>query len=381
MKTFAGLPNKSSAIRENLHRNRTGHQTRASTMKTLLTTCLCSLAFALVSFAQSPPPAKAPPATGGTSPAAQAPTNPAAAAQQPPATNIPPPGQQPPPPGQPGAVGQPPAAGQPLAPGQPGAPGAVTSPAAAGATSPAAAAATSPPPVASPSPEEPAGFLAGNWLIDKFHKGGPVMWPILIVSIVALTVVIERCIWWGGRWFRRDPKRIEKVFTAIENGDTAEASRLSRSSRDPVLRMLWNGLNHQHSSLEAALQVAAGIEIKRAGRFLVVMDTLVTLAPLLGLLGTITGLIRSFSFLGNEELAVQAVTGGIAEALIATACGLGIAIFALIPFNFFTSRVSNLEFELQTAATNLEVMLQAQTAERGVTIQSGTPSSATRSSI
>ena len=57
---------------------------------------------------------------------------------------------------------------------------------------------------------------------------------------------------------------------------------------------------------------------------------------------------------------MQAVTGGIAEALIATACGLGIAIFALIPFNFFTSRVSNLEFELQTAATNLEVMLEAQ---------------------
>jgi biopolymer transport protein ExbB len=223
--------------------------------------------------------------------------------------------------------------------------------------------------------------LGGNWLIDKFHKGGPIMWPILVVSIVALTVVLERCIWWGGRWFRRDPKRIEKVFTAIENDDTAEASRLSRSSRDPVLRMLWNGLNHQHSSLEAALQVAAGIEIKRAGRFLVVMDTLVTLAPLLGLLGTITGLIRSFSFLGNEELAVQAVTGGIAEALIATACGLGIAIFALIPFNFFTSRVSNLEFELQTAATNLEVMLHAQTAEKHVAIESGTPSSATRSSI
>jgi biopolymer transport protein ExbB len=212
-----------------------------------------------------------------------------------------------------------------------------------------------------------------------------VMWPILLVSIIGLTVVIERIFWWTGRWFRRDPKRIEKVFTAIENGDNAEASRLSRGSRDPVLRMMWNGLNHQHASLQGALQVAAGIEIKRAGRFLVVMDTLVTLAPLLGLLGTVTGLIRSFSFLGNEELAVQAVTGGIAEALIATACGLGIAIFSLVPFNFFTSRVSNLEFELQTAATNLEVMLQAQTAEpverRGVRIESATPSSATRSSI
>jgi biopolymer transport protein ExbB len=386
MKSFAGLLSKSSAITKNLHRNRTGHQTRASTMKTLLTTCLCSLAFASLSLAQAPPPpGQAPPATGGTSPGAQAPTNPAAAAQQPPATNLAPgqpppatnlpPGQQPPPPpGEPGAAGQPPAAGQ------PGVPGAVTSPGAVGATSPAAAA-TSPPATIAPAPEKPAGVLGSNWLIDQFRKGGPVMWPILVVSIVALTVVLERCIWWSGRWFRRDPKRIEKVFTAIENGDTAEASRLSRGSRDPVLRMLWNGLNHQHSSLEAALQVAAGIEIKRAGRFLVVMDTLVTLAPLLGLLGTITGLIKSFSFLGNEELAVQAVTGGIAEALIATACGLGIAIFALIPFNFFTSRVSNLEFELQTAATNLEVMLQAQTAEKHVAIESSTPSSATRSSI
>ena len=385
MKSFAGLSKQSSAITENLGKpvpNQTGHQTRASTMKTLLTICLSTVAFALVSLAQVPPPAQAPPATGGTSPGAQAPTNPAAAAQQPPATNLAPgqqppatnlaPGQQPPPPGEPPA-------GQAPAVGEPGAPGAVTSPAAAGATSPAAAA--SAPPAVAASPEKPAGVLSSNWLIDQFHKGGPIMWPILIISIVALTVVLERCIWWGGRWFRRDPKRIEKVFTAIENGDTTEASRLSRSSRDPVLRMLWNGLNHQHSSLEAALQVAAGIEIKRAGRFLVVMDTLVTLAPLLGLLGTITGLIKSFSFLGNEELAVQAVTGGIAEALIATACGLGIAIFALIPFNFFTSRVSNLEFELQTAATNLEVMLQAHGAERHVAIESGTPSSATRSSI
>ncbi len=238
--------------------------------------------------------------------------------------------------------------------------------------------AESPAPGAAAAPAEGG---ATNFLIDNFRKGGPIMWPILIVSIIGLTVVIERVFWWTGRWFRRDPKRIEKVFTAIENGDVAEASRLSRGSRDPVLRMMWNGLNHQHASLQGALQVAAGIEIKRAGRFLVVMDTLVTLAPLLGLLGTITGLIRSFSFLGNEELAVQAVTGGIAEALIATACGLGIAIFALVPFNFFTSRVSNLEFELQTAATNLEVMLGAQTAAREMEIAGTAPTTGKGSSI
>src|SRR2546430_10148268 len=279
-------------------------------MKTLLSACLCSLALALLSLAQSPPP----PASPRTSPPGPPPAvsrgavaNPAAPAQLPTA-NLPP-----------------------GAPAAPAPPGAATSPAAPGATisatlSPAPATAQSASPTAEEKPS--GGVLGGNWLIDQFRKGGPIMWPILIVSIVGLTVVIERIFWWGGRWFRRDPKRIEKVFTAIENGDVAEASRLSRGSRDPVLRMMWNGLNHQHASLQGALQVAAGIEIKRAGRFLVVMDTLVTLAPLLGLLGTITGLIKSFSFLGNEELAVQAVTGGIAQALIATALGLGIAIFS-----------------------------------------------------
>jgi biopolymer transport protein ExbB len=83
----------------------------------------------------------------------------------------------------------------------------------------------------------------------------------------------------------------------------------------------------------------------------------VTLAPLLGLLGTVTGLMRAFLNVGSAELSVMAVTGGIGEALIATACGLGIAIFTLIPFNFFTGKVVRLQFELETAATNVEVMV------------------------
>src|SRR5882724_11900638 len=218
-------------------------------MKTPFIASVSLLALVLTSVAQSPPPAQNqppaqnPPTAPGVNPGAQAPANPAAPIQSP-ATNVP--------------------AGQ-----QPAVPGAsipvTLSPAPGVATSPAAATATSPSPAVSPAAEaQPTGFLAGNWLISKFHQGGPVMWPILIVSIIALTVVIEPCFWWGGRWFRRDPKRIEKVFTAIEQGDTTEASRLSRGSRDPVMRMMWNGLNHQHTSLQGALQVAAGIEIKRA---------------------------------------------------------------------------------------------------------------------
>jgi biopolymer transport protein ExbB len=97
--------------------------------------------------------------------------------------------------------------------------------------------------------------------------------------------------------------------------------------------------------------------LQKAGRFLTVMDTLVTLAPLFGLLGTVTGIMKSFTSIGGAELAVEKVTGGIGEALIATACGLGIAIISLIPFNFFTSKTAKLQFELETAATNVEVMV------------------------
>jgi biopolymer transport protein ExbB len=202
--------------------------------------------------------------------------------------------------------------------------------------------------------------MLANIIVDYFIAGGPIMWPILIVALVAVAVVGERSIWWMRLNMKRDPETLEKVLAAMENGDFKAASGLSRGAEDPVIRMVWHGLNHyQHSSLQGALQVAAGIELQKAGRFLTVMDTLVTLAPLLGLLGTVTGLMGSFRAIGGEELAVQKITGGIGEALIATMCGLAIAIVSLIPFNLFTSKTSKLQFELETAATNVEVMVNA----------------------
>lgn len=207
--------------------------------------------------------------------------------------------------------------------------------------------------------------MFGNVVIENFLAGGPIMWPILVVAIVAVCVVGERTMWWFIQSRRRDPGTLEKVLTSLEGGDFAGASRQSKDSTDPVLRMIWHGLNHVHYSLQGALQVAAGVELRKAGRFLTVMDTLVTLAPLLGLLGTVTGIMRSFLTLGGAEVQVEAVTGGIGEALIATACGLAIAIVSLVPYNYFTSKVSKLQFELETAATNIEVMVNAAKTRMG----------------
>ena len=212
--------------------------------------------------------------------------------------------------------------------------------------------------------------MLANVLIKNFEAGGPIMWPILISGLVAVAVVGERAFWWWRESRRRDPQTLEKLFAALEAGDFKEASALSKGSADPVIRMIWHGMNHYHSSLQGALAVAAGAELQKAGRFIIVMDTLVTLAPLLGLLGTVSGIFRTFLALGQQSMEGQmgSITGGIGEALIATMCGLGIAIFALVPFNYFTRKVAQLHFELESAATNVEVMVSA-AKQRGLETQ------------
>lgn len=202
--------------------------------------------------------------------------------------------------------------------------------------------------------------MIANIVLQFFLNGGPVMWPILICALVAVAVVGERAFWWLRESSKRDPQKLEQILAALENNDIATAKKIADGSEDPVIRVIHHGLahvGHAHGSLLGALQLAAGIELKRAGRFLMVMDTLVTLAPLLGLLGTVTGLMSAFLHIGSAELSVSGVTGGIGQALIATACGLGIAIFSLIPFNYFSAKVSQLQFDLETAATNVEVMV------------------------
>ncbi|MEY5026121.1 MAG: hypothetical protein RLZZ244_1649 [Verrucomicrobiota bacterium] len=197
--------------------------------------------------------------------------------------------------------------------------------------------------------------LLANALVELFLKGGPIMWPIAVVTVLSVAIIVERCWWWLLLSRSRDAVLLDSVLTALEAGQVADALKLCEGSEDPVLRVISAGITHRHASLQGALQAAAGVEIKRAGRFLTAMDTIITLAPLLGLLGTVTGIMGSFSSIGGSELAVEKVTGGIGEALIATAFGLGIAIVTLIPYNWFHSLVASLQHDIETAANNVEV--------------------------
>jgi len=216
-------------------------------------------------------------------------------------------------------------------------------------------------------------MLLGNILIDFIVKGGPIMYPILAVAVAAVCVIVERVSWWSSTALKRAPKVLESVYEALEEGRLPEAISRSAGASDPVVRMVHHGLNHPHTSMEGALQVASGQELRAAGRFLGAMDTIVTLGPLLGLLGTVTGIMGSFTSIGSAELAVEKVTGGIGEALIATAAGLGIAIVTLIPMNYFHSRLASLQFDLEAAANNVLILAGRKGLADGAAAATGNP--------
>jgi biopolymer transport protein ExbB len=169
-------------------------------------------------------------------------------------------------------------------------------------------------------------------LIHIFEKGGPIMWPLLFASILALGTVIERVIFILNERRKRDPKTLEKLFGEVERGDTDGAVRTSKDSKDYVVRTLGYALDHRGKSLTNALLFAQTKELKRFRRGISVLDTVITLAPLLGLLGTVTGMMGSFSLI-RGELSAPARSPGIAG-VITLAFGRESRSQALLPFNF-----------------------------------------------
>jgi biopolymer transport protein ExbB len=200
-------------------------------------------------------------------------------------------------------------------------------------------------------------------LIHIFEKGGPIMWPLLIAAALALTAVIERLMFLAREKMRRDPKALEMFFAAVERGDIDGAIQIGRGTKYFVVRALGYALAHKETSLTSALLLTQAQELKRFRRGIPILDTVITLAPLLGLLGTVTGMMGSFQLIGGDLGSPGAITGGIAEALIATAFGLGIAITSLLPFNFLNARLEDARHELESASTQLELLVQPQHKE------------------
>ncbi|AHF93803.1 biopolymer transport protein [Opitutaceae bacterium TAV1] len=203
-------------------------------------------------------------------------------------------------------------------------------------------------------------FLMGKSPMELFAHGGPIMWPILLVSFIAVTAVIERAIFLIRENGRRQPEVVEAMLEKVEARDAEGAVAFGRQSRDYVARILVYALTHREHSLSNAFTRAANQELTRYQQGIAVLDTCITIAPLLGLLGTVTGMMNTFGALGSGDIAANAgqITGGVGEALIATACGLGIAIIGLLPFNVLNTRIEQARHAISDAANALELILK-----------------------
>ncbi len=207
----------------------------------------------------------------------------------------------------------------------------------------------------------PFAFLLGDDTpMDLFIKGKEVMWPILLLSFVAITVVVERLLFIIRENASREPEVVEKMLEAVEHRDIEGALAIGRKSKDFIAKILVYSLSNREYSLSNAFIRASGQELARYQQGMATLDTCITAAPLLGLLGTVTGMMRTFGALGSGDIGAAAgtITGGVAEALIATACGLAIAIMGLLPYNYLNARAEQAKQDVADVSHALEILLK-----------------------
>ncbi|MGF1495781.1 MAG: MotA/TolQ/ExbB proton channel family protein [Elainellaceae cyanobacterium] len=178
--------------------------------------------------------------------------------------------------------------------------------------------------------------------VDLFTAGGIVMIPLLIFSLLAIALIVERLVFWI-RINRQQRRVVREILTAFQHDPDSTVSRLKKHADLPIARIFLEAMELPQLSPDGfrlALESATQAELPLLRRFNTVFDIIISAAPLLGLLGTILGLIRSFSSLELGDLNASnaaGVTGGISEALVSTAAGMAIAIFTLTFANLFRS--------------------------------------------
>lgn len=201
--------------------------------------------------------------------------------------------------------------------------------------------------------------LMGQTPMELFKHGGPVMWPVLILSFVTLTVAIERILFIVREGMTREPEVVDKMLERVEAKDIDGAIALGKKSKDFVARIVVYALTHREHSLSNAFVRASNQELTRYQQGMATLDTCITAAPLIGLLGTVTGMMNTFGALGTGDVASAAgqITGGVAEGLIATACGLAIAIMGLFPFNFMNAKIDEAKHDVSDASNALDLII------------------------
>ncbi len=203
-------------------------------------------------------------------------------------------------------------------------------------------------------------------LVDYFNKGGPMMWPLLVLAIIGLAIVFERLITLYIRAGKKPSQIVDEVIDLFENQGMEEVLDYLRREPSPVAKVILHGLERVEKGrlvVEEAMAQKAASELAFLDRGMVYLTAIATLAPILGFLGTVTGMIRAFQAIAVAgEVEPSLVAGGISEALITTATGLIVAAPVAFFYAVFTSRINGFLRSMEEATNGLVEYL----LERGV---------------
>lgn len=206
--------------------------------------------------------------------------------------------------------------------------------------------------------------------LDFMAKGGAMLYPIVFASWIAIAIIIER--FWSFRQMHVPRKKLmSDIGASLKRKKVIEAISLCNKIPRPLARVVKRGLlrhDRDKAEIKETMQEAGQEELPDLERYLPILGTLVYVAPLLGLLGTVLGMIEVFMDIQREVEFATAVglAGGIWEALISTAAGLGVAIPVLIAYNYFIGRVDTFLMEVKGAAVDLVDLLSPQGEDYGV---------------
>lgn len=198
-------------------------------------------------------------------------------------------------------------------------------------------------------------------IIDLFYKGGPAMWPLLALSILSLSVIFER-LWFWLRIFSQEKAIVDRVLDAAHDNWEIAADIARQATDQPIGRFLYAPLHLQKTDAETfrlALESSAEDELAGMRRGEKLLEAVIALAPLLGLLGTVLGLIQSLRAIRIGDLGTESaagVTTGIGESLISTAAGLIVAIVSLVFYRLFQSFVVNQVKVFRKAGNDMELL-------------------------
>ena len=198
-------------------------------------------------------------------------------------------------------------------------------------------------------------------IVDLFQAGGIVMYPLLIFSIVAIALIIERFVFWF-RINRRQRRVIRDVLATYRRDSELAYAKLKQNVNLPIARIFLEAMEVEQGppqGFRLALEGGIQAELPLLRRFNTLFDMIIAAAPLLGLLGTVTGLIQTFASLNLGDVgrgSAMSVTGGISEALVSTATGLIVALFVLFFASIFRGMYRRQIAQIQEYSSQLELI-------------------------